>query len=82
MLSHILTSANVLLMPQKYMNDRFSNFVQDPVLKAVATVSDPLGWPRDRGQLLTHGENHINVIIDHFNPVLVNHGFSTPDCLH
>lgn len=67
---------------QQYMNNRFSNFVQDPVLKAVATVSDPLGWPRDRGQLLTHGEDDINVLIDHFNPVLVNHGFSTCDCLH
>lgn len=22
------------------------------------------------------------MLIDHFNPVLVNHGFSTPDCLH
>ena len=64
------------------MNNRFSNFVQDPVFKAVATVSDPLGWPRDRGQLLTHGEDDINVLTDHFNPVLVTHGFSTPGCLH
>lgn len=67
---------------KQYMNNRFPNFVQDPVLKAVATVSDPLGWPRDRGQLLTHGENDVTVLIDHFNLVLVNHGFSTPDCLH
>ena len=67
---------------KQYMNNRFSNFVQEPVLKAVATVSDPLGWPIDRGQLLTHGEDDINVLIDHSNSVLVNHGFSTSDCLH
>ena len=73
---------SLLNASKQYMNNRFSNFVQDPVFKAVATVSDPLAWLRDRGQLLTHGEDDINVLIDHFNPVLVTHGFSTPDCLH
>ena len=56
--------------------------MQDPVFKAVATVSDPLWWPRDTELLLTHGEDDINVLIDHFNPVLVTHCFSTPGCLH
>lgn len=62
---------SLLNASKQYMNNRFSNFMQDPVFKAVATVSDPLGWPRGREQLLTDEEDDINVLIDHFNPVLV-----------
>ena len=37
---------SLLNASKQYTNNRFSNLVQDPVFKAEATVSDPLGWPR------------------------------------
>ena len=41
---------SLLTASKQYIKTDF----QEPVFKAVATVSDPLGWPRDRGHAYSH----------------------------
>eukprot|EP00057_Strongylocentrotus_purpuratus_P018748 XP_011673222.1 PREDICTED: uncharacterized protein LOC100892291 [Strongylocentrotus purpuratus] len=45
---------------------RFESFTQEEVLKAVSSV-DPKNWPED---LTGHGDEEVNKLLDHFQPVL------------
>ena len=54
-----------------FLSDRFQGLGHDPVLRAAATLTDHHSWPlNNRQQMLTFGENAIQVLSEHFDALL------------
>ena len=60
------TKDTVIELAKQFINSRFSNFKEDPVLKAAACITEPLLWPHDRMSLLVYGEENLDSLKDHF----------------
>ena len=59
------TKDTVIELAKQFINSRFSNFKEDPVLKAAACITEPLLWPHDRMSLLVYGEENLDSLKDH-----------------
>lgn len=60
-----LTTRDTLIdLAKQYISSRFSNFNDDSVLKAAASITEPLLWPKDRAALLVRGEDHFDSLIN------------------
>ena len=64
------TRDRLIELAKQFITSRFSNFNEDPVLKAAACITEPLLWPHDRMGLLVYGEEHLNYLKDHFSVIL------------
>ncbi|KAL2087967.1 hypothetical protein ACEWY4_016795 [Coilia grayii] len=53
----------------EFASDRFSS-LETGVLKAISTLFDLSNWPKDSNALATFGTPELNIIMEHFRPVL------------
>jgi len=65
-----ITRNSLIELAKQFISSRFSNFNDDPILKAAACITEPLLWPHDRMGLLVYGEEHSNTLIHHFAFIL------------
>lgn len=65
-----ITRNSLIESAKQFISSRFSNFNDDPILKAAACITEPLLWPHDRMGLLVYGEEHLNTLIHHFAFIL------------
>ena len=65
-----------------FITERFQGLGDDPVLHAASTLTDHQSWPvNNRHQLLTYGEDAIEVISQHFVALLNQQHFHPQNCL-
>ena len=62
-----ITRNSLIELAKQFTSSRFSNFNDDPILKAAACITEPL---LDRISLLVYGEEHLNTLIHHFAFIL------------
>lgn len=66
-----LTTRDTLIdLVKQYISSRFSNFNDDSVLKAAASITEPLLWPKDRAALLVRGEDHLDSLMNYFGHLI------------
>ena len=66
-----------------FLSDRFQGLGHDPVLRAAATLTDHHSWPlNNRQQMLTFGEDAIQVLSEHFDALLNQNHFNLQSCLN
>ena len=65
-----LTTRDTLIDLAKQYISRFSNFNDNSVLKAAASITEPLLWPKDRAALLVYGEDQLDSLISHFDHLI------------
>ena len=65
-----LTTRDTLIDLAKQYISRFSNFNDNSVLKAAASITEPLLWPKDTAALLAYGEDHLDSLINHFDHLI------------
>ena len=63
--SFLTTRDTLIDLAKQYISSRFSNFNDNSVLKAAASITEPLLWPEDRAALLVYREDHLDYLINH-----------------
>ena len=65
-----------------FLSDSFQGLSNDPILHAAATLTDHHSWPiNNRQQMLTYGEDAIEVLSEHFEALLNQNHFNLQSCL-
>ena len=68
--SFLTTRDTLIDLAKQYISSRFSNFNDNSVLKAAASITEPLLWPKDRAPLLVYREDHLDSLINHFDHLI------------
>ena len=68
--SFLTTRDTLTDLAKQNISSRFSNFNDNSVLKAAASITKPLLSPKDRAALLVYGEDHLDSLINHFDHLI------------
>lgn len=68
--SFLTTRDTLIDLAKQYISSRFSNVNDNSVLKAAASITEPLLWPKDRAALRVYGEDHLDSLINHFDHLI------------